>query len=208
MKKMTLFTLFLTATTLLSCSNQEQTSQEELNFITAKSSKAQNYDELYGIQMYYLSAEAEITRLGFQKTKLVAELEKGNKEVINQIENIQKEIEKLTRFNDYLILLKPAKGLKPLPPPQPCLETGNCDPTKKISSNTLIILGKELSVTKVVVKNSKNQSLDIAFLPVEDQFGQNALQVKSNSSGEGIMYTTLKTEFVGEITIPTPVVSL
>tara|TARA_R110000868_G_scaffold373423_1_gene637514 strand:+ start:4879 stop:5505 length:627 start_codon:yes stop_codon:yes gene_type:complete len=208
MKKMTLFTLFLSAFVILSCSNQEQTSQEELTSITAKTATEQKYDELYGIQMYYLSTEAEITRLGLLKTKLVAELEKGNKEVINQLENIQKEIEKLTRFNDYLILLKPAKGLKPLPPPQPCLETGNCDPTKKISSNTLIILGKELAITKVVVKNSKNQSLDISFQPVEDSFGQNALQVSTNYNGEGVMYTTIKTKVVGEITIPTPVISL
>ena len=208
MKKMTVFTLFLSAFVMLSCSNQEQTSQEELTSINTTASIEQKYDELYGIQMYYLSTEAEITRLGLLKTKLVAELEKGNKEVISQLENIQKEIEKLTRFNDYLILLKPVTGLKPPPPPQPCLETGNCDPTKKISSNTLIILGTELVVTKVVVKNYKNQLVDTTFLPVEDAFGQNALQVKSDFKGEGVMYTILKTRVVGEITIPTPVIGL
>lgn len=207
MKKMTLFTLFLTATTLLSCSNQEQTSQDELTSINATASVEQNYDYLYGIEIYYRGAEAEVKRLQIDKMKLVTEMEKGDKGAMEKIENIQIEIERLNKFIGFLTILTPPKGPKQPPlPPQPCLEDSNCDPTKKLTANTLIILGKDLIVSNVFIKNMKNQLVEAKFQPVEDSFSQSALQLKSNFKGEGIMYTTLKTKAVGEITIPIPVV--
>ena len=214
---MTLSTLFLGAFIALSCSNQEHhlqeelASQEALTSLTAKSLEEQKYDYLYGNEIYYRSAEAEIKRSELIKTKLVVELENGNKEVMEQIEKIQIEIKKLNRFIDYLTVKKPILGPGgPIPTPYPCTadEKSNCDPKQKMTSKTLIVLGKELIVLNVIIKNMKNQLVDAKFQPVEDQFSQSALELKSSFMGEGIMYTTLKTDVVGEITIPTPVVGL
>ncbi|MCK0157041.1 hypothetical protein MWU65_07600 [Cellulophaga sp. F20128] len=211
MKKMTLFTLILSCITMHSCSIEEQSLQEELIATNFTTSTEQKYDYLYGIQMYYLSAESEIKRLELLKIKLVAELEKGNKEVMKELEGIQVQIEKLTRLNAYLISIKPPVGPNgPIPPPKPCLmdKESNCDPKQKFTSKTLIVLGKQLIVTDIIVKNVKNQLVDTRFEPTKDQFNQSALQLQSNFKGEGIMYTTLKIEAVGEITIPTPIVRL
>lgn len=215
MKKMMLSTLFLSAFMMLSCSNQEPLLQEESTsqneLMTAKKTVAQKYDYLNGIEIYYSGAEAEIKRLKLEKTKLVAELETGNKKVMERIETIQVQIEKLLRFNAYLISKKPVLGPGgPLPPPQPCYDgkLNNCNPKRKLSSKTLIVLGKELIVINVIVKNTKDQLVDAKFQHVEDPFNQSALQLKSDFKGEGTMYTTLKTDVVGEITIPTPVVGL
>lgn len=217
MKKMMLSTLFLSAFMMLSCSNQEPisqqdaTSQDALAAMATKKMVTQNYDYLNGIELYYSGAEAEIKRLKLEKTKLVAELENGNKKVLERIETIQVQIEKLVRFNAYLISKKPVLGPGgPLPPPQPCFDSkeSNCNPKRKLSSKTFIILGKELSVSNVIIKNMKNQLVDAKFQHVEDPLNQNALQLTSDFKGEGTMYTTLKTDVVGEITIPTPVVGL
>jgi hypothetical protein len=217
MKKMMLSTLFLSAFMMLSCSNQEPisqqdaTSQDALVAMATKKMVTQNYDYLNGIELYYSGAEAEIKRLKLEKTKLVAELENGNKKVLERIETIQVQIEKLVRFNAYLISKKPVLGPGgPLPPPQPCFDSkeSNCNPKRKLSSKTFIILGKELSVSNVIIKNMKNQLVDAKFQHVEDPLNQNALQLTSDFKGEGTMYTTLKTDVVGEITIPTPVVGL
>lgn len=217
MKKMMLSTLFLSAFMLLSCSNQEPLLQEEAivqkesTVLSAKKTEAQKYEYLNGIEIYYAGAEAEIKRLKLEKTKLVAELENGNKKVMERIETIQVQIEKLTRFNGYLISKKPILGPGgPLPPPQPCYDgkLNNCNPKRKLSSKTLIVLGKELTVSNVIIKNLKNQLVDAKFQSVEDPFNQSALQLRSDFKGEGTMYTTLKTDVVGEITIPTPVVGL
>ncbi len=217
MKKMMLSTLFLSAFMMLSCSNQEPisqqdaTSQDALAAMATKKMVTQNYDYLNGIELYYSGAEAEIKRLKLEKTKLVAELENGNKKVLERIETIQVQIEKLVRLNAYLISKKPVLGPGgPLPPPQPCFDSkeSNCNPKRKLSSKTFIILGKELSVSNVIIKNMKNQLVDAKFQHVEDPLNQNALQLTSDFKGEGTMYTTLKTDVVGEITIPTPVVGL
>lgn len=217
MKKMMLSTLFLSAFMMLSCSNQEPisqqdaTSQDALVAMATKKMVTQNYDYLNGIELYYSGAEAEIKRLKLEKTKLVAELENGNKKVLERIETIQVQIEKLVRFNAYLISKKPVLGPGgPLPPPQPCFDSkeSNCNPKRKLSSKTFIVLGKELSVSNVIIKNMKNQLVDAKFQHVEDPLNQNALQLTSDFKGEGTMYTTLKTDVVGEITIPTPVVGL
>jgi hypothetical protein len=217
MKKMMLSTLFLSAFMMLSCSNQEPisqqdaTSQDALVAMATKKMVTQNYDYLNGIELYYSGAEAEIKRLKLEKTKLVAELENGNKKVLERIETIQVQIEKLVRFNAYLISKKPVLGPGgPLPPPQPCFDSkeSNCNPKRKLSSKTFIILGKELSVSNVIIKNMKNQLVDAKFQHVEDPLNQNALQLTSDFKGEGTMYTTLKTDVVGEITIPIPVVGL
>ena len=214
---MTLSTFILSVFITLSCSNQEQplneevTSQEELTSMTAKTLEEQKYDYLYGNEIYYRSAEAEIKRLESIKTKLVAELENGNKGVMEEIEKNQIEIKKLIQFIDFLTVQKPILGPGgPIPTPYPCTsgEKSNCDPKRKLSSKTLIVLGKELIVLNVIIKNMKNQLVDAKFQPVEDQFSQSALELKSSFMGEGIMYTTLKTDVVGEITIPTPVVGL
>ncbi|HMR16453.1 MAG TPA: hypothetical protein PKD13_08220 [Mariniflexile sp.] len=214
---MMLSTLFLSAFMMLSCSNQEPisqqdaTSQDALAAMATKKMVTQNYDYLNGIELYYSGAEAEIKRLKLEKTKLVAELENGNKKVLERIETIQVQIEKLVRFNAYLISKKPVLGPGgPLPPPQPCFDSkeSNCNPKRKLSSKTFIILGKELSVSNVIIKNMKNQLVDAKFQHVEDPLNQNALQLTSDFKGEGTMYTTLKTDVVGEITIPTPVVGL
>lgn len=217
MKKMMLSTLFLSAFMMLSCSNQEPISQQDATYQDALAAMAtkkmvtQNYDYLNGIELYYSGAEAEIKRLKLEKTKLVAELENGNKKVLERIETIQVQIEKLVRLNAYLISKKPVLGPGgPLPPPQPCFDSkeSNCNPKRKLSSKTFIILGKELSVSNVIIKNMKNQLVDAKFQHVEDPLNQNALQLTSDFKGEGTMYTTLKTDLVGEITIPTPVVGL
>ena len=217
MKKMMLSTLFLSAFMMLSCSNQEPISQQDATYQDALAAMAtkkmvtQNYDYLNGIELYYSGAEAEIKRLKLEKTKLVAELENGNKKVLERIETIQVQNEKLVRFNAYLISKKPVLGPGgPLPPPQPCFDSkeSNCNPKRKLSSKTFIILGKELSVSNVIIKNMKNQLVDAKFQHVEDPLNQNALQLTSDFKGEGTMYTTLKTDVVGEITIPTPVVGL
>ncbi len=217
MKKMMLSTLFLSAFMMLSCSNQEPISQQDATYQDALAAMAtkkmvtQNYDYLNGIELYYSGAEAEIKRLKLEKTKLVAELENGNKKVLERIETIQVQIEKLVRLNAYLISKKPVLGPGgPLPPPQPCFDSkeSNCNPKRKLSSKTFIILGKELSVSNVIIKNMKNQLVDAKFQHVEDPLNQNALQLTSDFKGEGTMYTTLKTDVVGEITIPTPVVGL
>ena len=217
MKKMMLSTLFLSAFMMLSCSNQEPisqqdaTSQDALAAMATKKMVTQNYDYLNGIELYYSGAEAEIKRLKLKKKKLVAELENGNKKVLERIETIQVQIEKLVRLNAYLISKKPVLGPGgPLPPPQPCFDSkeSNCNPKRKLSSKTFIILGKELSVSNVIIKNMKNQLVDAKFQHVEDPLNQNALQLTSDFKGEGTMYTTLKTDVVGEITIPTPVVGL
>lgn len=213
---MTLSTFILSVFITLSCSNQEQplqeelASQEALTSLSAKTLEEQKYDYLYGNEIYYRSAEAEIKRLILNKTKLVAELENGNREVMEQIEKIQIEIKKLNWLLDFLSVQKPILGPGgPIPPPQPCFvgKESNCDPKQKLSSKTLIVLGKELIVSNVIIKNLKNQFGYEAFQPVKDQFGQSALQLKTSFTGEGIMYTTLKT-VIGEITIPTPVVGL
>jgi len=209
MKKMTLFTFVMSSFIMLSCSTEEKPLQEDLIAISAKSLAEQDYDYLNGIQMYYSSAEAEIENLKIQKIKLVAELENGNKKVMEQIENIQKKIEKLTRFNEYLFLLKPPKGLKPIPRPKPCLSTkNNCYPVQKISPKSFILLGNDLMVTNVTIKNQKNEIVGRSGSLKKDDFDQNILSLESKLNGEGVMYTTLKTKVVGEITIPTPVTSL
>ena len=217
MKKMMLSTLFLSAFMMLSCSNQEPISQQDATYQDALAAMAtkkmvtQNYDYLNGIELYYSGAEAEIKRLKLEKTKLVAELENGNKKVLERIETIQVQNEKLVRFNAYLISKKPVLGPGgPPPPPQPCFDSkeSNCNPKRKLSTKTFIILGKELSVSNVIIKNMKNQLVDAKFQHVEDPLNQNALQLTSDFKGEGTMYTTLKTDVVGEITIPTPVVGL
>lgn len=217
MKKMILPTLFLSAFMMLSCSDQEQHSQDELTAkkestaINAKRAAAEKYDYLYGIQMYYLSTEVEIKRLESEKTNLVARLENGDKDVVEQIENNQIQIEKLTRFNDYLISRRPILGPGgPIQPPKPCFvgEENNCDPKQNLSPKTLIVLGNELTVSNVIIKNMKNQLVDANFQPVEDQFSQSALQFKSDFKDGGTMYTTFKVKSIGEITIPTPVVGL
>jgi hypothetical protein len=214
---MTLSKIFLSAFILLSCSDKEQplqeelTSTDELSSMITKKSAEQKYDYLYGIQIYYSGAESEIERLELEKMALHSKLESGDKKVIEQIENNQIQIEKLTRFKTFLMRQKPILGpIGPIPPPKPCYggEENNCYPKQKLSSNTLIILGNELIVSNVVIKNLKNQLLDASFQTVKDQFGQSALQLQSGFDGEGIMYTTLKTEVVGEITIPTSVVGL
>jgi hypothetical protein len=206
MKNMTLFTILLSSFLMLSCSDQELSLQEDLTTINAKTAIGQDYDYLYGVQMYFLSTEAEIKRLEAQKTKLVAELENGNKEVMEQIENIQIEIGKLNRFNKYLILLKKPKGPGAPPKPRPCLETGNCDPTQKLTSKSLIVLGDGLFVTDVIIKDRTNKVVKMAYQQMEDTYGQPSLQIKSEFNGEGIMYTSFKAEGVGQITIPTPIV--
>tara|TARA_R110001583_G_scaffold51130_2_gene159508 strand:- start:118617 stop:119249 length:633 start_codon:yes stop_codon:yes gene_type:complete len=210
MKKMTLFTFVMSSFILLSCSNEDKTLQEDLIAVAAKTEAIQENDYLYGIEIYYSSAEIEIKRLALQKTKLAAEFENGNKGVVEQIENIQEEIEKLKRFNESLRFIKKPIGAKGPMPPKPCFidNRSNCVPLQNLSTKTVIVLGKELMVTHVIVKNNRNDSVDTAFQPVEDQFGQNALQLKTSLKGEGVMYTTLKIKDVGEITIPTPVVSL
>ncbi|APQ17581.1 hypothetical protein [Maribacter hydrothermalis] len=211
MKNMTYLTLFLSSLLLISCSSPEQSSQEELTAITAKTMIEQEDNYLYGIEIYYSSAEAEIKNLENQKIKLVAELENGNKEAMEQIENIQIQIGKLIRFNEFLYSIKKPKGpIGPIPPPKPCLVGGenNCIPIQNISSKSVIVLGEELMVTDIIMKNNKNQSFKTTFESIKDEFGQSALQLKTGLKGEGIMYTTLKTKAVGEITIPTPVISM
>tara|TARA_R110002012_G_scaffold320402_2_gene543937 strand:+ start:46554 stop:47183 length:630 start_codon:yes stop_codon:yes gene_type:complete len=208
MKKMTLVTLFLSLATLWSCSNAEQTSEEELTSITAKALKEEVEEPLYGLQMYYTSTEAEIRRLETLKTNLVAEQEKGNSKVLEQIESIQKQIENLTRFNKYLISLKPPKGLKPLPPPQPCFsDENNCDPEQKISPKTVVLLGNDLNLINVIIKNQENEVIKMEYQPIKDSFGQASIVIKSEFRGAGVMLTTFKTKELGEITIPTPVIS-
>ena len=195
---------------MLSCSNQEQTSQEELTSINAKASVEQDNYELNGPQIYYSSAEAEIKRLNLEKTKHVVAFENGDKEAMAQIEKIQIEIEKLNRFLDFLMIIKPIVGPRGPIPPQPCLSDieNNCNPKRKLTSKTIIVVGEELIVSKVIVKNYKNELVDTTFLPVEDSFSQSALQLKSDFKDEGVMYTTLKIKVFGEITIPTPVIGL
>ena len=207
MKKMTVLTLFLTVATLVSCSNHE-TTEDDLTSVNSKTSKDQADEPIYGHQFYYASAEIEINRLKLQKTKLVAEFENGNKGVMEQIENIQKEIEKLKRFNESLLYIKRPLGSKGPMPPKPCLidDRSNCIPQQNLSPNTVIVLGEELMVANILVKNNKEESVDTSFQSIEDEYGQSALQLKTSLEGEGIMYTTLKTKVVGEITIPTPVV--
>ncbi|MGK0414375.1 MAG: hypothetical protein ACJA1B_002599 [Polaribacter sp.] len=210
MKNMIHYALILSSFLLVSCNTPEQSTQEELTSTTAKTLIEQEQNYLYGIEIYYSSAEIEIKRLDEQKTKLVAEFENGNKAVMEQIENIQKEVEKLKRFNASLLYIKKPIGGKGPMPPRPCFidNRSNCIPQQNLSSNTVIVLGKELIVTKVFIKNNKNGSAKADFITVKDQFGQSALQLKTNFQGEGIMYTTLKTNAVGEITIPTPIVIL
>ncbi len=220
MKKMYLTTLILSLIMAFSCADQEQQLiQEELSSstskttedITAKTSAEQETEYLYGIQIYYSSAEAEIKRLVTVKTKLVSEMENGNKKVIEDIEKIQIQIEKLSRFNEHLMQIKPPKGpIGPMPTPNPCVDgqVSNCNPKRKLTPETLILLGNDLIVTNVIIKDTKDQMVDAKFQPVEDQFSQRALLLKSSFKGEGTMYTTLKTTAVGEITIPTPVVGL
>lgn len=215
MKKMYVTTLILSLFMVFSCTDQEQSLiQEELNSdtvktaeaIAAKTAKDQEDEYLYGIQIYYSSAEAEIKRLELIKTKLVTEMENGNKKVIEDIENTQIQIEKLSRFNEDLKQIKPPKSF---PTPYPCFdgEVSNCNPKRKLSPETLILLGNDLIVTNVIIKNTKNEIVESKFQPIEDQYSQQTLLLKSNFKGEGIMYTTIKTKVVDEITIPTPVVS-
>ena len=220
MKKMTLFTLFLSSILMLSCSNQEPLSQEELASVetsvsvetsanTAKTSAEEESGYLYGIEVYYSSTEIEVERLGTLKTKLVAELESGNKGVMEQIENIQKEIEKLNRFKESLIAIKKPKGPVGPMPPQPCFvdnKTKNCIPKLTITDKTAIVLGSDLVVSEVAISDEKNQIVETEFLPIEDSFGQASFQIKSDCKGEGTMYTTFKTKVVGTITIPTPII--
>lgn len=208
---MILSTLFLSAFMMFSCSDQEQPLQRESTVINSKKTIEQKQDYLYGIQIYYLSTEVEIARLESEKTKLVAKLENGDKGVMEQIENIQIQIEKLTRFNANLVAKKPVLGPGgPIPPPRPCFvgKEGNCDPKQKLSPKTLIVLGNELIVSNVIIKNMNNQLVDAKFQPIEDSFSQSALQFISDFKGEGTMYTTFKVNGIGEITIPTPVVGL
>ncbi|MBD0779270.1 hypothetical protein HPE56_15830 [Maribacter sp. ANRC-HE7] len=204
---MTVLTLFLTVATLVSCSNHE-TTEDELTSVNSKTSKDQADEPIYGHQFYYASTEIEINRLKLQKTKLVAEFENGNKVVMEQIEKIQKDIKKLKRFNESLLFIKRPKGSKGPMPPKPCLidDRSNCIPRQNLSPNTVIVLGEELIVTSVLIKNNKEESVDTSFQSIKDEYGQSALQLKTSLEGEGIMYTTLKSEAVGEITIPTPVV--
>jgi len=214
MKKMILSTLFLSSIVTLSCSNQEQLSQEEptsvnteTSALAAKTSEVQKYDYLYGIEMYYSSAKIEINRLKTLKTKLVAELENGNKGVMEQIESIQKEIEKLNRFNESLLIIQKPKGPIGPMPPQPCFvdEKSNCIPVLKLTAKTAIVLGPDLIVAEVAIIDQKNQKVRTAYLPVKDSYGQASFQIKSEFNGEGTMYTTFKTKTLGTITIPTPI---
>lgn len=213
MKKMTLSTFILSVFIMLSCSNQEQplnealTSQEELTSMSAKTLEEQKYDYLYGIEMYYSSAEIEIKRLKTLKTKLVAELENGNKGVMEQIESIQKEIEKLNRFNESLLILPKPKGPIGPMPPQPCYmdNRANCIPILTMTPKTAIVLGPDLVVSDVAIIDQKNQTVRTEYQPVKDSYGQASFQIKSDFKGEGTMYTTFKTKAVGTITIPTPI---
>ena len=211
---MMLSTLFLSAFMLLSCSNQEPllqeevTAQKESTVIAAKKTEAQKYDYIYGLQIYYSGAEAEIKRLESEKNNLVVKLENGDKKVMEHIENIQIQIKKLHRVMDFLMAVKPPKGLKGPVKPRPCFEEYNCNPKQKLTIKTAIVLGEELTVSNVVIKNEKDQLIDAKFQPIEDQFSQSALQLLANFKGEGTMYTTLKIKAIGEITIPTPVVGL
>jgi|LGOV01.1.fsa_nt_gb hypothetical protein len=206
MKKMNVIPLFVSLFMLFSCNQQEQFIQDQI--VTTKVSEEQKNEYLYGLQIYYSSAVAEINGLEQRKAELLMAVEKGKEEALKELEKVQEEIEKLNQFKEYLLGLSPPVGPdRPIPmPPIGCMVTSNCDPKQDITYTKGIVLVKEIEVLNVEVRNDKNRLVGEGTETGKDEFGQQALLLKLNFTGSATMTTTLNTEVVGKITLVTPVV--
>lgn len=203
MKKMNVIPLFISLFMMISCTNQEQLVQDKTS--TSKASEEEGKEYLYALEVYYVSAVAEINNLKLKKAELIAELEGGDKEVINEIENIQKRLEKLNQFKDYLLEMRIPRAPKPIKmPPIGCLE-GNCNPLQDLTSISGIVLGDTFKVSNLEIRNAKDQVIAKGTIIGKDSFGQRTMMLEADFTGQATMITTIEGENIERIILSTPV---
>ena len=205
MKKMNVIPLFISLFLMVSCTNQEQLIQEQ-----TKATKATQENEYLSAQQLYFSSTVEkIAALTKRKAELVAELESGNNEVIQEIEDIQKMLETYNKAQDYFFGMIRPKGPKgpvgPMPP-VPCLgEEVSCNPI--IASTKAVLIGdNKLDILKLVILDAKGNEVGRGVKVTEIIPNQKAMILEIKKfEGQATMISTLVIEGEIKITLETPV---
>ena len=205
MKKMNVIPLFISLFLMISCTNQEQLIQKQTK--TVKASQENEY--LSAQQLYFSSTVEKIATLTKRKAELVAELESGNNEVIQEIEDIQKMLETYNKAQDYFFGMVQPKGPKgpvgPMPP-VPCIgEEVSCNPI--IASTKAVLIGNnKLDILKLVILDSKGNEVGRGVKVIEIIPNQKAMILEiTKFEGQATMISTLVIEGEIEITLETPV---
>ncbi len=205
MKKMNAIPLFISLFLMISCTNQEQLIQEQTN--TVKTTQENEY--LSAQQLYFSSTVEKIAKLKKRKAELVAELESGNKDVIQEIESIQKMLETYNKAQDYFFGMVRPKGPKgpvgPMPP-VPCLgEEVSCNPI--IAFTKAVLIGNnKLDIIKLVILDAKGNEVGRGIKVEEIIPKQRAMLLEVKKfEGQATMVSTLVIEGNIEITLETPV---
>ena len=204
MKKMNVIPLFISLFLMVSCSNNEQIINKQTE--TSKTFEKEQNENLYALQVYYVSAVAEIHALELKKASLIAALENGNKDVIKEIEQVQKKLEKLNRFKENLLDMKLPKAPRPIKmPPVGCLENGNCNPMQNLTHINKMVLGDTFKILSLEIKDAENNVVGRGTSRSRDSYGQSAIKLETAFTGEATMTTTLAIKDIDEITLTTPV---
>jgi len=205
MKKMNVIPLFISLFMMISCTNQEQLVQTQVK--TANTTQENEY--LSAQQLYFSSTVEKISQLMIRKAELVAELESGNKEVIQEIESIQKQLETYNKAQDYFYGMVRPKGPKgpvgPMPP-VPCLnEKESCIPI--ITFTKAVLIGEnKLNILKLSILDSKGNEVGRGIKIEEVIPNQKAMMLEIKKfEGQATMYSTLVIEGDIEIILETPV---
>ena len=205
MKKMNVIPLFISLFLMISCTNQEQLIQKQTK--TVKASQENEY--LSAQQLYFSSTVEKIATLTKRKAELVAELESGNNEVIQEIEDIQKMLETYNKAQDYFFGMVQPKGPKgpvgPMPP-VPCIgEEVSCNPI--IASTKAVLIGNnKLDILKLVILDSKGNEVGRGVKVIEIIPNQKAMILEiTKFEGQATMVSKLLIEREIEIVLETPV---
>jgi len=204
MKKMNTLALLISLLITFSCDESEQILSDDLKVMQKSSEELY----LYELDILYVGTVTKINELKEQKQEIASKAPKKGRLVLKQLEETQKEIEKLEQFKEYLLGSGRPFGINPIPIPMPpigCLEENNCNPMKNLQNIRGIVLNKEFKTEKVLLRDVKNNIVGEGGSISKDHHGQPFMELETKLKGEGQLEITIVTKEFGTIETKIPV---
>ncbi|OSY88935.1 hypothetical protein WH52_04530 [Tenacibaculum holothuriorum] len=202
MKTRTLIKSAVLLLTIIACSNnseqelpddfKNQTTMKQ-KFAGKSASEEPNQDNTYfeeDVHAYYI--ENTLTKQYLLKKELVAQIEEGNDEAIEQLEQLQQEIKLNEQIKKYLFGVRPPKLPGFPPPPKPCDEKEiNCKlPLTNIQYLLLTQNSENISVTIKTIEGETIGTNEGLFSADNFDGYPATTLVRENYSGEVVLTIT------------------
>lgn len=189
--------LFVIALTLLgaSCSNPEIV-EPELAAINAQYDSEEEFDFLNGLDLYKRSTEVQIFELDQRIAELSEAIETGEEGYAEELENAQRDRERLYEHQELLeTLIRPIGGRGPGPrPPKGCF-VANCTDGINIRGVHGISIPQETMVESLEIKNQAGEIIGEGTELAENEYGDLMMQFETNEfEGIAIMYISTRVE--------------